>query len=259
MTRCTGARQRASAALLAAAAAATVPWSALGAEAAALPSAGSATVIPEPGRPSGPTPPGSGAAGTGPATSGSGSGAATPSPPTGSTPRAVDPSSSARDIGSPTTTTTVDWFVRASALLGELVTLALAVVCGLLAWASFVVLREALGMAPRPVVADPPASAPPAQADSKVADASPPPSAAKPASPAAKAPPDFAFKRHWGGFGGGSTGWVVSERLVRVIVGLALAGLAAALGMQLVPRDGSSGKAGAASSSGAASAAKAHD
>jgi hypothetical protein len=249
MTTCIGVRQRANAALLAAAAAAIVPWSALGAETGALPSAGSAPVaVARPG-----------AAGTGPATSGSGSGAATPSPPAGSIPRAVDPPPSAPDIGRHTTTTTVDWFVRASALLGELVTLALAVVCGLLSWAAFVVLREALGMMPRLVVADPPAATAPAQPDSNVADASPPPSAAKPLSRATPAPPAFTFKRHWGGFGGGSTGWVVSERLVRVIVGLVLAGLAAALGMQLVPRDGPAGKTEATSSSGAASAAKAHD
>jgi hypothetical protein len=251
MTTCIGVRQRANAALLAAAAAAIVPWSALGAETGALPSAGSAPVaVARPG-----------AAGTGPATSGSGSGAATPSPPAGSTPRAVDPPPSAPDIGRHTTTTTVDWFVRASALLGELVTLALAVVVrparvGRLrraargarhgASASSLPLRRRLRESRAGRLERCRCVAAAQRGHLRLASRA-----------YASAPPPFAFRRHWGGFGGGSTGWVVSERLVRVIVGLVLAGLAAGLGMQLVPHDASAGKAEA--TAGAASAARPHD
>jgi hypothetical protein len=47
-----------------------------------------------------------------------------------------------------------------------------------------------------------------------------------------QSPPDtgeLMFRRHWGGFGGASTGWVVSQTLMRVAVGLVLAVIAAAL------------------------------
>lgn len=228
MKRCRAARQCTIAALLLTIAAG-VPVGALAAESGALPAASSASVA-----------------------SGSG-GTSSSSPPASATRPVETPPSSPVVVDS--RVTTVDWFVRASALLGQLVTLALAVACGLLAWSAFVVLREALGMAPRRVDADPPASGDPLPSDSNVAR-SPPDASAPPLSPAIAAQP-FTFQRHWGGFGGASTGWVLSERLVRVMVGLVLAGLAAGLGMQLVPHE--AGKAEATASGGAASAAKPRD
>ena len=230
MKRCRAARQCTIAALWLAVAA-CVPVGALAAESGALPAASSA-----------------------PAASGSGGTSSSSSPASAARPVETPPSS---PVVVDSRVTPVDWFVRASALLGQLVMLALAVACGLLAWSAFVVLREALGMAPRRVDADPPASGDPSPSDSNVAR-SPPGASAPPLSPAIAAQP-FTFQRHWGGFGGASTGWVLSERLVRVMVGLVLAGLAAGLGMQLVPHEASAGKAEATASGGAASAAKPRD
>lgn len=49
-----------------------------------------------------------------------------------------------------------------------------------------------------------------------------------------RTPEGFSFRRHTGGFGGGSTGWQVSEQLVRVLCGLVLTLLATAIAMQAV-------------------------
>jgi hypothetical protein len=102
-----------------------------------------------------------------------------------------------------------DWNLLVPAALSKLVALVLAIACGILAYAAWRVLHLALA------------------------------GPAGPASPSGPRPGNeaFAFQRHWGGFGGSSTGWTVSERLVRVIVGLALAALAVSLGMQLVAHE----------------------
>jgi len=44
----------------------------------------------------------------------------------------------------------------------------------------------------------------------------------------------FNFRRHWGGFGGGATGWYVSPPLVQLAVAISLAALAALLALQLL-------------------------
>jgi len=103
----------------------------------------------------------------------------------------------------------LDWNLLVPAMLSRLVVLVLAIACAILAHAAWKVLAQALpaaAKAPSPTV-------PRAEGDG------------------------FVFQRHWGGFGGSSTGWTVSDRLVRVVVGLALAALAASLGTQLVPQD----------------------
>jgi protein-S-isoprenylcysteine O-methyltransferase Ste14 len=106
-------------------------------------------------------------------------------------------------------TSRLDWNLLVPAVLSKLIAVVLAIACGILAYAAWRVLHQALA---GPV---------------------------RPASPSDPLPEDgpFAFQRHWGGFGGSSTGWTVSERLVRVIVGLVLAALAVSLGMQLVPQE----------------------
>lgn len=107
-------------------------------------------------------------------------------------------------------TSRLDWNLLVPAALSKLITLVLAIACSILAYAAWRVLRRAL--------------AGPAKLPSPPSDPHPETGT-------------FVFQRHWGGFGGSSTGWTVSERLVRVIVGLALAALAVSLGMQLVPQE----------------------
>lgn len=137
-----------------------------------------------------------------------------------------------------------NWFAGIAAVLGQLVSLALAIVCALLAWAAFVILREALDLPRRPPrPTDNPLKAPPSPMY-------------EPGFP--RRPGSFTFQRHWGGFGGASTGWVLSERLVRVVVGLVLGALAVGLGTQLAPREVAADKAASTSPGAAASAANLH-
>jgi hypothetical protein len=215
----------------------------------------SATAVQASGTPSGAAAPGSGA-------SGSKSGGVIPPSPPASTPSADGSTASAFVVdirSSATAVATDDWFVRAAALFGQLVTLLLAAACGVLAWASFVILREALGMASLVAAVDSPKPVVAGKVDSN-ATASPlvsaPPSLTSKSAPT---PQPFTFQRHWGGFGGASTGWVLSERLIRVIVGLTLGGLAAGLGMQLVPHELAVSRAENASPGNTASAPKARD
>ncbi|MFM0557098.1 hypothetical protein P0D69_39980 [Paraburkholderia sediminicola] len=46
---------------------------------------------------------------------------------------------------------------------------------------------------------------------------------------------EFVFRRHWGGFGGGSTGWTASPTLVRLVVAVIFATLAAYLATAMLP------------------------
>jgi len=119
-----------------------------------------------------------------------------------------------------------------AALIRALIPLLLAAAAVMLAYAAFVVLRAALGL-------DPATLQRAAAADGDLPERA-----------------SFTFHRHWGGFGGASTGWVISERLVRVIVGLTLGALAAAIGMELAgrPRDATPSRPEASSPAAAASA-----
>ncbi|WP_280153456.1 hypothetical protein [Piscinibacter sp. XHJ-5] len=72
-------------------------------------------------------------------------------------------------------------------------------------------------------------------------------------------PEGFSFRRHMGGFGGGSTGWQLSEQLVGVLCGLVLVALATAIAMQVTMIPGSArtdAKGSPAAGASAASAAK---
>lgn len=48
---------------------------------------------------------------------------------------------------------------------------------------------------------------------------------------------EYAFRRHWGGFGGTTTGWQVSPALVQLVVGIVLAVLASSLLLYLMGLD----------------------
>lgn len=50
----------------------------------------------------------------------------------------------------------------------------------------------------------------------------------------ARAPEGFTFRRHWGSFGGESTGWNMSPRLVRLVSGTLLAAVGGWLVLQLL-------------------------
>jgi len=47
-------------------------------------------------------------------------------------------------------------------------------------------------------------------------------------------PEDFAFRRHWGSFGGESTGWSLSPRLARLLAGIVMMMAGAGLVMALL-------------------------
>ena len=86
-------------------------------------------------------------------------------------------------------TSRLDWNLLVPAALSKLIALVLAIACGILAYAAWRVLHQALAGPARPASTSDP----------------------RPESGA------FVFQRHWGGFGGSSTGWTVSERLVCVM------------------------------------------
>jgi hypothetical protein len=67
----------------------------------------------------------------------------------------------------------------------------------------------------------------------------------------------FYFRRHWGGFGGSSTGWQISTPLAQLVAGLALAAVSGLLALNLLVPDQKSDTSAAETTSKEAKSAKA--